>query len=68
MFLTTDDLQQLTGKIRKPSQVAVLNQMGVRFKLRPDGFPVVSVSHITKELDGSGESVNKRKEPNWNGL
>lgn len=68
MFLSPEDLKQLTGKIRRPSQAAVLNQMGIRFKLRPDGFPIVSISHISKELDGWGESVKKREEPNWNAL
>jgi len=68
MFLNRDELKELTGKVRRPSQVCVLQQMGINFKLRPDGYPIILKSHIEKKLDGSAESKNKRKEPDWNAL
>ena len=42
MFLTADEVRELTGKRRHSSQLRVLTDMGVRIRyVRPDGSPVV---------------------------
>ena len=41
MFLSNQELVELTGKVRPSAQVKVLNFMGIPYKLRPDGTPAV---------------------------
>jgi hypothetical protein len=41
MFLTEDELVEMTGKVRHPAQVRVLNRLGIDHKVRPDGSIVV---------------------------
>lgn len=65
MFLTSEEIKQLTGKVRRPSQVSALKQMRVNFTLRPDGCPIVLKSHIERVLDGKPESNKKKEEPDW---
>lgn len=52
MFLTGEELAQLTGKKRRSAQVEALRMMGIEHKVRPDGMPVVSRHHIEDILDG----------------
>lgn len=67
MFLLThEEIEQLTGKVRKPAQVRALRFMGVEHKIRPDGAVIVSRSHVEKILDGDmAIKVKGRVEPNW---
>ena len=46
IFLTTDELKELTGKVRPAAQRKVLNAMGIDSKKRPDGKLVVLRSSI----------------------
>ena len=39
--LTTEELVEITGKIRHSAQFRVLSQMGIPVKKRSDGIPVV---------------------------
>jgi hypothetical protein len=41
MFLTSDQLLELTGYRRPSAQVRALRRMGVEHWIRPDGRPVV---------------------------
>lgn len=68
MFLTPDEIEQLTGKQRKPAQLRALRYMGIECKVRPDGALIVLRSHIEKILDGNISNSAKYKkipEPNW---
>lgn len=49
-ILSHDELLALTGKRHKSTQVAALRAMGIKFILRPDGFPVVSHRHLDSLL------------------
>lgn len=40
MFLTSDELVELTGKHRKTAQCRSLFRLGIPYKLRDDGYPV----------------------------
>lgn len=42
MFLTADELEQLTGRVRPAAQARALMQMGIPFLRRPNGAPVVT--------------------------
>jgi len=69
MFLTEDEIVELTKKTRHSSQCAVLNALGIVHKVRPDGSLVVARAHANKEF-GVAEDKKKPKElePNWGAL
>jgi hypothetical protein len=67
MFLSPDELRQLTGRRRSDAQARVLRFMGVDHKVRPDGSIAVLSEHVKKVLDSSVANANLREEaePNW---
>lgn len=71
MFLSQEEVAQLTGKKRRPAQVLALKTMGVEHIERPDGAVIVSRSHIERLLAGIMpahlESGNKQQ-PNWEAI
>lgn len=60
MFLTEEEIEALTGRIRKPSQSRVLSFMGIEHKTRPDGSLVVLRSIVEKIL-GNAVMTGARK-------
>ncbi|SDH11724.1 protein of unknown function [Paraburkholderia phenazinium] len=62
MFLTENELAELTGKRRHNAQVKVLRGMGVEHKIRPDGSIVVLRAHAERIL---GERAPKSKIKAW---
>lgn len=67
MFLTEEEIRELTGKTRRSSQAKVLNTLGIVHKIRPDGSLVVLRSHVEQQLGGRAPPAKKEKEyePNW---
>lgn len=66
IFLTQDEIETLTGRKLKSSQMTALQFMGIEHKVRPDGSIVVLRAHIEKIFDGVIPSSMKAKtEPNW---
>ena len=67
MFLSPDEIIELTGRHRRDAQVTQLNKMGIVYKVRADGAVVVLTAHVHKEFDGDAASAKKVKEtePNW---
>ena len=69
MFLTPDELVQLTGRRRSSAQAMALCRMGMEHKTRPDGTVAVLRAHVERVF---GESVSASKtreeEPNWSAL
>lgn len=60
LWLTAEELEQLTGRKKKKLQREALVQMGVQFRLRPvDGFPLVRRSLFDEPLT----KAEKRREP-----
>lgn len=41
LTLTHDEIVQLTARVRKSAQCDTLRQLGIPYKIRPDGSPVV---------------------------
>ena len=70
MFLTKEELQELTGLVRGHAQSKALNAMGICHKVRPNGEVAVLREHIQKEFDGNENSVvmAKKAEPNWGAI
>ena len=69
MFLTPEEIADLTGRSRRDAQAKVLALMGVEHRLRPDRSIVVLRAHVEKLLGGvtaDPPRLDKKKcEPNW---
>jgi len=48
LFLDTNELSELTGRVRRQAQRGALNFMGIEHKVRPDGSLVVAREHVEK--------------------
>lgn len=70
MFLTREEITEMTGKQQYRAQAKVLNTMGIIYKVRPDGTLLVLRSHVIDQLGGSAaeKMLEKRFEPNWAAL
>ena len=69
LFLSPDDVAELTGKTRPAAQVRALRLMGIEHRVRPDGTVLLLRSHVEHLLNpGSAARVKKSKEPNWGAL
>lgn len=62
MFLTPDQLHELTGYTRKSAQVRWLRKNGVQHYVRADGRPSVPVDALGKPPDAP------RKGPNFDAI
>jgi hypothetical protein len=62
MFLTEDDLTELTGKRQNAARIRVLNSMGVQHKMRPDGSIAVLRTHVERLF---GESSKAAQTSDW---
>ena len=49
-ILNRDEVQEITGKKQRQAQVIQLKIMGIDFKLRPDGLPLVAESVVAEAL------------------
>jgi len=67
LFLTHDELTELTGRKRAAGQVEALRAMGIMHRVRPDGFPLVLRAHIAKEF-GAEQDIQPDPEPDWSTL
>ncbi|MFM0210399.1 DUF4224 domain-containing protein [Paraburkholderia sediminicola] len=50
MFLSVDELVELTGRRQRESQAQALRMMGIEHKMRADGRLVVSRRHVEQVL------------------
>jgi hypothetical protein len=62
MFLTEEELTELTHYSRNSARRTTLNQMGVQHKIRPDGSIVVLRAHVERLF---GEKPKKDEPPEW---
>lgn len=60
MFLTNDQLAELTGFVRPSKQAEWLRREGFEFRVAADGHPRVLEAHVMK-LMGVSDTVGKRK-------
>lgn len=68
MFLTSEELRELTGRSQTRAQIAALNMMGIEHRLRPDGKVVVLKEHVARVLGGEQSKPKSRREPNWEAI
>jgi len=66
MFLTEQDMIDLTGYIRFAKQCAFLDEVGYRYKKRRNGSPVVLQSEVSRLLLGG--SLQPSTQPRFDKL
>jgi hypothetical protein len=67
MFLSEEQIREMTGRVQHNAQAKMLRSLGIIFKTRADGTILVLRDHVEKELGGKIETKRKPKEfqPNW---
>lgn len=68
MFLTPDEVRELTGRQRRDSQAAALRHMGIEHKVRPDGSIAVLRAHVERQFGVEAPTTERPIEPDWNAL
>lgn len=67
MFLTPDELIEMTGRKQMRAQAIALTHLGIIHKIRADGKPLVLRAHV-EQLLGAGLTPKKavpEHVPNW---
>lgn len=66
MFLTDDEIADLTRRTQHPAQARVLRAMGIEHRQRPDGSLAVLRAHVVQLLGCGGEDkMPAPDEPDW---
>lgn len=67
MFLTDEEVAELTGRVRRTAQQRALRAMGIEHRTRPYGSIAVLRSHLETLLGGATTATPtmKGQEPNW---
>jgi len=71
IFLTREEVAQLTSRLRHAAQARVLRFMGVEHRIRPDGSLAVMRAHVEKMFCGEQSAASakvKSLEPNWSAM
>lgn len=61
IFLTQDEIREMTGRVRYKSQASVLSAMGIEHKVRPDGSLLVLRSHVEQSLGGTTKAQARQR-------
>lgn len=61
MFLTEQQVIELTGFIRPSKQIAWLQREGFKFRVAADGHPRVLRDHVFKQLGGNVVDIASRR-------
>lgn len=70
MFLSSDEVRELTQRIQRAAQARTLRSMGIEHRARPDGSLAVLRAHVEQQLGAKETSPRKKAttEPNWGAL
>jgi uncharacterized protein DUF4224 len=69
LTLTTEELQELTGKKRPSAMARWLRDNGFFFRIAGDGYPRVDRQHYLKVMGGSANPAARRQtEPNFDAM
>lgn len=66
MFLTDQELTELTGKRQNAARIRVLNSMRVQHKIRPDGSIAVLRAHVERIFGEKKSNPKMEWQPAWN--
>lgn len=71
LFLTEDEIFDLTKKIYGPTRVKALNALGIQHKVRGDGSIAILRGHIIKVFGGTQDTQSRKTKlpgPNWEAI
>lgn len=70
MFLTEDEVVELTGRTQRAAQKRVLNFMGIVCRERPDASLAILRLHVEESFGANAAKTMRRLEPqlNWEGV
>jgi len=69
LVLSEDELRELTGRVRRDSQMTQLRTLGIEGRQRGDGSIVVDRSHYNSVMGVADvEPKEKEWEPNWGAM
>lgn len=69
MFLSEEEIREMTQRIKRGAQAKMLRSLGIVFKTRADGTLLVLRSHVEKEMGAAPTGKAKKEfQPNWSGL
>lgn len=69
MFLTEEEIKELTHYELRKYQAIALRSMGIEHRIRPDGSLAVLRSHVDKIMGGGLDVTHTQEvEPNWDGI
>lgn len=70
LFLTSDEVADLTGRTRRDAQACALRSMGIEHRVRPNGTVAVLRAHVEMLLGGASRAGVKIKTttPDWGKL
>lgn len=70
MFLTDEQVEELTHRTRRDAQVRALRFMGIEHRVRPDGSVAVLRSHVQRILGDGAVAAKAKKEiePDWSAI
>ena len=60
-FLNRQELTELTHKIRPSAQARALGEMGIEYRVRPDGSVAVLKSVVEKALGGVDRATHPKE-------
>jgi hypothetical protein len=66
MFLTSGEIERLTGKLRPSAQIRWLLANGWRHTVSGDGHPVVAIAEANRKLVGG--AAPQTRTPKWDKL
>lgn len=66
IYLTPREIADITGKQRYRAQARALARMGIEYRLRPDGRPIVSRLAFERTMDNHPRRLGA--EPNFGAL
>ncbi|MBN4667180.1 DUF4224 domain-containing protein [Pandoraea nosoerga] len=61
IFLTQDEIRDMTGRVRYKSQSLVLSALGIEHRVRPDGSLLVLRSHVELSLGGTTKTLTRQR-------
>lgn len=70
MFLSKEELVELTKRHRSDCQIKALRSMGIEHRVRIDGTPAVLTEHVKRifGIENEAAMAGKAFEPNWGAL
>ncbi len=66
IYLTDEEIEEITGKRRYRAQARALARMGIECRVRPDGRPIVSRAAFERAMGGTNTST--QAEPDFSVL